>query len=164
MSHVTLVETDVSDLEFIADNMREKDRREVVDATGVTDVLIPLLKGYEVSTQAWTVVVDDTVAGAVGVAPIPGGSKGSPWFLGTDYMTPRAFAKMGQETLPEMHKEYPVLWNLIPEYQTTSIRWLTKLGFTVYKETPLRINGVPFFPFMRIDNVPDRIPVTTKMV
>lgn len=154
MSKIVLVDADFRHIYPIAVDLREADRREIEDSVNVTPQEA-ITHCLSTSTQAWTVLVDDTPAGVVGVAPIPGAALiGSPWFLGTPLMNSKAFAKVGKLLTP-MHGEYPVLLNYIAEYQTASIRWLRKLGFTVKDEIAEFItpSDVKFYQFMRTENV-----------
>ena len=139
-----------SDLVHIATHMRAADVAECA-AGGAGTPLQALCNSVERSD--WTLVATyrHEPALVVGVAPIGGllSDTGSPWMLGTDLVTRhyRAFIPHGPRYIAHMQAAFSHLLNFVHAENATSIRWLKRMGFTVFDAAPYGPHGALFHRF-----------------
>lgn len=98
----------------------------------------------------WTAFIDGQLAAILGVAPLSVVSGlGSPWMLGTPVLdaSSRILVRKTPEYIAQMLKAFPHLVNFVHVENTTSVRWLRRLGFTVHEARPFGALGEPFHPF-----------------
>jgi hypothetical protein len=128
----------------VASNLREDDRREVVEGHGVVPTIaIPLssLSGSCVSFR----VPDGRTAGLAGVLP-----DNSVWMLCTPAIEdfPHTFAREAKrfiESRPE-----PLLWNIVDKRNTIHLKLLRFLGFKFLRELTYGPNNLTFIEFCRV--------------
>jgi hypothetical protein len=128
----------------VASNLREDDRREVVEGHGVQPtVAIPIasLEGFCVSFT----VPDGRTAGLAGVY-----EDGSIWMLCTPAVEdfPHTFAREAKrfiESRPE-----PLLWNIVDKRNTVHLKLLQFLGFKFLREVTHGPNNLTFIEFCRV--------------
>jgi hypothetical protein len=107
------------------------------------------------STVAWTAKVDgrpEAMFGASTICFLTG--EGSPWLLMTDEAVrhARALIVEGRRYTERLQGIYPVLRNNVHADNSTAIRWLSHLGYTVGEAFDM--GGFPMRPFeRRADNV-----------
>ncbi len=101
------------------------------------------------SARAWTVTDGEgEILFMAGVCPV-GPSLAVPWLMGTAAVDqhPVAFTRAAKKLLREM-LSFGTLVNYADALNDRSIRWLSKLGFTVSGETAgLGPGASPFHPF-----------------
>lgn len=124
-------ETTKDALGFLADNLREADAAEL-RATTDADPAAALEASWRVSVRSW-LILDRTglPIGVFGVAAHAAAGLGVAWMMGTAGMEREAHgvARRTRRYVAEMHKLFPVLWNMIDARNELSIRWLEWAGF-----------------------------------
>ena len=128
---------------YIAKNLREEDRREVVEGHGADPIIaIPLgsLRGFCV----YFTVPDGRIAGLAGIE-----EDGRIWMLCTPAILdfPLTFAREAKRFIDNRTER--VLWNYVDKRNTVHIKLLKFLGFTFYEEVPFGPNNLPFIRFER---------------
>ena len=148
MADVDIVDASIDHIPYLAENMREADRRELEAMLVVPEYA--LVCGINESAWAKTVIVEGRPALMFGVSDtsILSGI-GIPWLLGTDDMERMkvTFIRQCRWFVLEMLRSYPVLVNYVDARNATSIRWLTWLGFTLDPAEPHGFNGELFHRF-----------------
>lgn len=137
---------DVSEL--IA-NLRASDLAEC-QAYGQSDIAAGITASVDRSVLCWSGFVDGKLAAILGVAPINTlGGVGSPWMLGTPVLDKhqRVLVKATPSYISRMLKAFPYLVNYVHAQNTTSVRWLRRLGFTMYAAEPFGQLGALFHRF-----------------
>jgi hypothetical protein len=137
------------DIHRIAARMSAIDRLEV-EAGGSTPK-DALRRGLKCSVMCWTGLVDDrpeAMFGLVMASALTG--EGVPWLLGTDAARrqARAFLAIAPAYVRAMEQITPILSNHVHRDNAASIRWLTRLGFTIEAET-VDIGGQPMRRFFK---------------
>ena len=118
----------------LADTLRDVDRREVALLGGGGNAMDALWAGVHPG-PATTIVSDDGVVLAmfgVKASGLPG--VGFAWMLTSvafekDKVAKRRVLKESPEAILSMHKDYPVLTNVILKENRLAIKWLRWLGF-----------------------------------
>lgn len=103
------------------------------------------------SVMAWTAHDDGRPVAMFGVTPLSVLDRtGLPWLLGSTEARRhhRAFVELGRGYVQQMQAEFSRLENRVHAANLASIRWLTRLGFTVEPE-PLYVRGEPMLTFWR---------------
>lgn len=129
--------------------MRASDRAEL-HACGHDDAQWVVAHSVAASLMCWSWFVDGELACIMGVAPLSIlGGIGSPWMLGTPVCDrhARVLIKRPPEYIAEMLKAFPHLVNFVHAKNTTSVRWLKRLGFTLHEATPHGALGEAFHKF-----------------
>lgn len=147
MANIWIRPTQIGDAELLAANLRASDRAEL-EACGFDDMLAPVAGSVTVSTLCWTALVDDQVACVIGVSPLEGRT-GSPWMLGTPLLDQhsRVLVRKTPEYIARMLRVYPHLLNYVHARNSTSVRWLRRLGFTLAEPQPYGARGELFHQF-----------------
>ena len=135
----------------IAANLRRLDVIEL-EATGYTDMEYALSNSVAKSTFSY--LVYDSYGrplGAFGCGPLGtlSSGRGSPWFVGTDFLDKHrvAMVRYGKRYVQEFSKAYPVMLNMVHHENTPSIRWLKHIGFKLNPPTPAGVRGELFHVF-----------------
>jgi len=136
------------DVEYIAANLRDADRCEMMALHGPSlDVYKELTTAVLRSSSVWVFANENPVAvfGVVALTP----NVGSPWLLGTEeaYQQTRAWLRSGRRYLALMQEEYPVLMNYVDSRNERSIGWLKRLGFEFQDAQPIGPYSIPFHRF-----------------
>jgi len=135
----------------LACRLREIDKREC-RAMGST-VKDALRTGLVGSSLVWTVKIDGRPEAMMGATPISLlEGTGRPWMLMTDVAARqrKALLRLGVIYTDAMHRHYEVLDNWVHAENTTSIRWLARLGYAVGAVDAIR--GEPMRRFYRQRN------------
>lgn len=149
MADVVIRETLLPDIAELASNLRAADANEI-RAYGENDPLSALVQSATRSTLCWTGVVDGKVAAILGVAPLSLLSgMGSPWMIGTPVLEQhqRVLVRQTPVYISRMLRAFPHLVNHVHAENTTSVRWLRRLGFTLHEAEPYGPLGEPFHKF-----------------
>lgn len=133
----------------LAPRLRPADLAEIEAASGrpAADVLAD---SVERSLWSEALLIDDRVEALGGLTT---GSvlfgPGIPWLLGSDRMTQsvRWFMSQSRRQVTRMLGTYDVLVNWVDARNTTSVRYLRKLGFTIEAPTVWGAAGLPFHRF-----------------
>ncbi len=102
------------------------------------------------SLLCWSAFADGELCCIFGVAPISLVSGiGSPWMLGTPLLDAqsRVLVRLTPRYIAKMLKAFPHLVNHVHAENTTSVRWLKRLGFTLREAAPFGALGEAFHRF-----------------
>lgn len=149
MADVLIRDTHLTDVVRLAHNLRASDLAEI-RAYGHTDPLHQLTRSAAHSMLCWTAFIDGEVAAILGVAPLSViGGIGSPWMMGTPVLDAhsRILVRQTPHYIAQMLRAFPYLVNHVHAQNTTSVRWLRRLGFTVHPAEPFGALGEPFHKF-----------------
>lgn len=153
MAKIEVRETALQDVVSLALNLRASDADEI-RAYGQTDPLKSLTSSAARSMLCWSAFADGELACVLGVAPLSVVSGiGSPWMIGTPVLDrhQRVLIRRTPEYISKMLKAFPHLVNYVYAQNTTSVRWLRRLGFTLHDAEPYGALGEPFHKFeMRV--------------
>lgn len=149
MAEVLIRPTEPGDAATLFANLRSADLAEC-QAYGHADLAASLEANVRRSLLCWTGLVDGELAAILGVAPVNVlGGLGSPWMLGTPVLDrhQRVLVRSTPEYIARMLKAFPHLVNFVHARNTTSVRWLKRLGFTLHEAVPYGPLGELFHPF-----------------
>lgn len=149
MADVLIRPTEPGDTDLLLENMRPADRAEC-EAYGEPDLRTALRASAARSLLCWTVFFDGELAAILGAAPVSVlGGVGSPWMLGTPVLErhQRVLVRRTPEYIAQMLRVFPHLINFVHVDNTTSVRWLRRLGFTLHDPVPYGAQGALFHPF-----------------
>lgn len=149
MAEVLIRPTEPGDAALLIANLRASDLAEC-EAYGRPDIAAGIEASVRRSLLCWTGLVDGELAAILGVAPVNVlGGMGSPWMLGTPVLDrhQRVLVRSTPEYIARMLKAFPHLVNFVHARNTTSVRWLRRLGFTLHEAVPFGPLGEPFHPF-----------------
>lgn len=143
----------MDDVQCLQGKLRKQDQDEVWAARG-RDPDAVLYESVQASIRCWSITVEEDVLGILGVAPSELAGEGQPWLLGTDSLATlsRQLIKEPAVFIEKMHKHFCVLRNVVDARNTVSMRWLSRIGFTV-SSTPIAYGpfSMPFYEFYRED-------------
>jgi hypothetical protein len=149
VADVLIRPTEPGDAARLFANLRASDLAEC-RAYGRSDIAASIASCVDRSVLCWTGLVDGELAAIFGVAPINALTGiGSPWMLGTPVLDrhQRILVRRTPEYIFRMLKAFPHLVNYVHAKNTTSVRWLRRLGFTLHEAVPYGPLGEPFHPF-----------------
>lgn len=149
MVEVLIRPTAPGDVETLIENLRLADLAEC-HAYGRPDMAEGIRASVRRSLLCWTGFVDGELAAILGAAPINMMTGiGSPWMLGTPVLDrhSRVLVRETPEYIAKMLNAFPHLVNFVHAKNTTSVRWLRRLGFTLHEAVPYGALGEPFHPF-----------------
>lgn len=135
--------------EQLAPKLRDIDVREIKVANPDTSVKELLRMCVEGSTDTWAIVDNKSCIALFGIRDMENNS-GIPWMLSSpEFFTKyyRRFIKETPDYLEKLWGTKTYLFNYISKDNSTSIKWLTKLGFTIYSEKPIEFNNEVFYYF-----------------
>lgn len=150
MADVQIRETALRDVADLAINLRAADAREIRAYGHQQEVMPALIDSALRSTLCWTATIDGEVAAILGCTPLSLLSgQGSPWMMGTPVLDrhSRILVRHTPGYIARMLAVFPHLVNYVHAENATSIRWLRRLGFTVYPPVPYGAPGEIFHPF-----------------
>ena len=148
MAEILIRATEPGDAELLAAGMRECDIAEV-RACGHTP-LEAARRSVATSLLRWSAFADGELACIIGCAPISLVSGiGSPWMLGTPVLdaNSRVLVRLTPRYIGAMLEVFPHLVNHVHAENTTSVRWLRRLGFTLSEAAPFGALGEAFHRF-----------------
>jgi len=138
-----------ADVDYLAANLREEDRLEVLASHG--DTKTALQTGFDESEECWTFCVASTgeVAGMYGLGKIDE-ITGMPWLLTAPaiHKVWLPFLKGSKKWVKEANEKYKVLTNYCDEDYTVAVKWLQFVGFTFNKT---KIGNKTFLEMVRIN-------------
>ena len=82
-------------------------------------------------------------------------SRGVPWMIATNNIKkyPKSFIKASDQIFPVIIEGFEYLENYVDKRNTTSIRWLERLGFEILPPKPFGVANMPFHKFRMSCNV-----------
>lgn len=149
MADVLIRPTEPGDAARLFANLRAHDLAEC-RAYGHPDIAASIASCVDRSVLCWTGLVDGELAAIFGAAPINMlAGIGSPWMLGTPVLDrhQRILVRRTPEYIARMLKMFPHLVNYVHAKNSTSVRWLRRLGFTLHEAVPYGPLAEPFHPF-----------------
>lgn len=149
MADVLIRDTTLRDVVGLANNLRIADRAEMA-AYGHTEPIEALSRSVVSSVMCWSAFIDGELAAILGCAPINIiGGVGSPWMMGTPVLDrhQRVLVRHTPGYIARMLAVFPHLVNFVHTENTTSVRWLRRLGFTLHEAAPYGALGAPFHKF-----------------
>lgn len=135
-----------SDVQIIADNMRESDKNEVWASDNITPIQAVSIS-FRNSAAAWTVVSEGKPVAMFGVCPIFwAGKEANVFLLATkDFCNISGkFLKRSRAFIKLMLECYPVLYNYVDCRNTQSIEWLEFCGAKFNPAEPFGIERKMF--------------------
>lgn len=150
--NVEIREARAEDIPHLAEHMRKGDRDEIM-ASHSHSAEDALRSSLEVSTAAWTGLIDGEPVCMFGVGPVSVlAGRGAPWLLGTDKIErfPRTFLRRCRRCVQRMLTVYPLLENFVHEENTVSKQWLAWLGFEL-ADAPVTIVGGAQFRYFKME-------------
>tara|TARA_S200000501_G_scaffold212111_1_gene199318 strand:- start:230 stop:724 length:495 start_codon:yes stop_codon:yes gene_type:complete len=144
----------LSDVVELAANMRLEDKAEVLAYSG-SQPKEALFYCFFNSKPCMTMVGrKGNLMGMYGVVPCSP-KVGRIWMLGhetmtDDYKDVRDFLKYSPIELQKFHCNYPLLYNYVDERNTTHIKWIKWMGFSIIKKhATFGAAGTPFYEFVK---------------
>ena len=144
----------LSDVVELAANMRQEDKEEVLAYSG-SSPQEALFYCFFNSKPCMTMVGrKGNLMGMYGVVPCSP-KVGRIWMLGhktmiNDYKDVRDFLKYSPIELQKFHCNYPLLYNYVDERNTTHIKWIKWMGFSIIKKhATFGAAGIPFYEFVK---------------
>ena len=138
------------DVEYLADNLRQQDRDEVLAWSGRSNIAAILHESITMSPLC--VAVEKygrllCIGGAARRSLLS--SVGTPWMLGTDELSNegRLFVAHGRRCINELLTVFDGLENYVDARNLKSIVWLRRMGFAVHDPLPYGYAGLPFRRF-----------------
>jgi hypothetical protein len=141
--------TEPGDAAELFANLRPSDLAEC-QAYGRGDIAAGIASSVNRSVLCWSGFIDGELAAILGCAPINMLTGiGSPWMLGTPVLDrhQRVLVRSTPEYIAKMLNAFPHLVNFVHTNNTTSVRWLRRLGFTLHAAQPYGALGEPFHLF-----------------
>lgn len=138
MVDVLIRPTQPGDADTLFENLRPADLAEC-QAYGGGDIRAEIADSVHHSMLCWTGFVDGELAAVMGVRPLNlFGGVGSPWMLGTPVLDrhARILVRETPDYIARMLRAFPHLINFVHAENTTSVRWLRRLGFTLHAPEP----------------------------
>lgn len=146
-----VVDSIESHVYYIAENMREVDRKEIW-YSGQSKPIDSLMRGFNSNGLCYTMMVNDKPAimfGSVCYDLIE--RKASAWLLSTDGINDVVWNRQDFEMMrgyvQKMAEGYSILENYVHSDNETSIKWLEALGFTVHESAQMGVFNEPFRHF-----------------
>lgn len=149
MADVLIRPTEPGDAALLYANLRPQDLAECL-AYGRPDIASGIEGSVRRSLLCWTGLVDGEIAAIIGATPLSAlGGIGSPWMLGTPVLDrhSRVLVSKTPEYIARMLTAFPHLVNFVHAENTTSVRWLRRLGFTLHEAAPYGAKGELFHKF-----------------
>ena len=149
MVNVLVRPTEPGDVELLHANLRPSDLAECL-AYGDADVFEGIRSSAARSVLCWSGFIDGDLAAIIGCSPLSMmGGVGSPWMLGTPVLdrNSRILVRRTPQYIAAMLHAFPHLVNFVHAKNTSSVRWLRRLGFTLHAPAPYGALGEPFHRF-----------------
>jgi hypothetical protein len=149
VAEIVIRPTQPGDAAQLFAHLRASDLAEC-QAYGQPDIAAGIESSVRRSILCWTGLVDGELAAIIGVTPVNVlTGVGSPWMLGTPLLDrhQRVLVRRTPEYIARMLNAFPHLVNFVHARNTTSVRWLRRLGFTLHEAVPYGPLGELFHPF-----------------
>lgn len=142
----------LADAEYVAANLRDADRQEVLAAVGIDPRLaVPFLVGAGREVYAAGLESNSRAEILFGVDPIPYEDRaGVAWLLSTPviYDHPVEFVVRSKEIFETYHHRYELLTNFIDARNERHIKWLRFMGFHFIRRIEkFGAGSLPFYEF-----------------
>lgn len=138
------------DIDHVAAHMRQTDQDEVRAIRGDVSMKEALADCVLASSHCWVAAHGSEPFAIFGVMPVSLlHGIGAPWMLGTDLgkRFPRVLIREGRRYSLRMLAAYPYLINMVDAKYTSSVRWLQRIGYTIFAAEPYGRRGELFNRF-----------------
>jgi Protein of unknown function (DUF2833) len=137
----------------IASELRKEDLIEMRSFHENVNPSVTLIEGVNLSTdQCWTILDTSQIPVAIfGVTPVIQGLYGAVWMLGTDRirLISTEFLRKCLDWMPLLHKNHPLIGNVVFAGNKLHIKWLKYMGFSfINKYNKLGTMDLPFYEFV----------------
>lgn len=149
INNIEIKKTKLSDIEYVAKNMRLADRKEVFAFSGKKPKEA-LLLGYEMGEECYTAYHNNIPVIIFGVTSKYNLTRsGVPWMLSTKELKIPSVTilKISKRIVDNMKEIYYDLENYVDARNDVSINWLKWLGFEFDEPKPVGKYGVLFYRF-----------------
>jgi len=149
VAEVKIIDAEKSHCVAVALQIRHTDRDEVAASCGL-EPMEALLSSLDRSTHCWAAMEGSEPVAIFGVGAVSLMSdEGAPWMLAVEGVErlSRHLVTLGRAYVPEMLNLHPRLANHVDARNAASIRWLSRLGFTIDPPAPFGLAGLPFHRF-----------------
>lgn len=146
MATLKVVKAELAHAHYLADRLRDADRREVLAVSDYSLATV-LAESLVQSESAFTAVLGDEPIACFGVALTSLLRKhGRPWLLSSDriYECRISALKESRKFIESLRAKYSYLSNYVSADNYTSVEWLKWLGFTLYPPVALGKHGELF--------------------
>ena len=146
MPTVNIRQARIDDMNIVAKNIREEDKREVI-SQGYNNQAEALKNSYNSSRFRFTVELKGKPVAMFGLVEVDKNTANI-WLLGTPGLErmKKSFVIASRETIVGFLKEYPVLFAQVDARYTKTRRWLEWLG--AVDGGPYKLNGIDFNNFV----------------
>jgi ribosomal protein S18 acetylase RimI-like enzyme len=147
---VNITRAKLSDIVDLYPRLRTVDYDEVRAANGPM-VAYTLVRGFELSDECWAARSEKGELLAVW-GTVPSSEGGVIWLLGTDELDRHrgALLRLAMKYVANMLLTYGRLYNYVDARNAKAIRWLDRLGFTIYPAEPRGYENLPFHLFEKL--------------
>ncbi|WP_419783348.1 hypothetical protein [Maridesulfovibrio sp.] len=144
-SSIALGVPTLCDVEFVASNLRESDRKDMEGLHPGKPAREIIVGDVEYSAFVYGLYRDGRILALFGVIPLAPGV-GTPWLVGTGEVdeTPLSFARASHRLLSMLQRSFPVLDTWICSRNSKSVRWHQWCGFEFEKEK-VRMGRADYF-------------------
>ena len=146
-----LRKANIKDLRYVANNLREIDKREAFYQTGQEP--LQAVQFTYICSNVNMAIADDNDHPIVLCGVVEGGVI---WMVATDRLFENKKYKIqlirkGRKWVDNLLKKYKILYNFVYAENHSAIKWLKALGFTFIKyHEHYGIERKPFYEFLRI--------------
>ncbi|MBC8410711.1 MAG: hypothetical protein H8E12_18635 [Rhodobacteraceae bacterium] len=132
-----------SDLDHFVENLRQADRDEIkaYEGMGIREGLKLCIKGND---ELWVITFDNIPAMVYGLKDATidlnndkNTRSGLIWALGTDdvFKYPKSLIKLSKKIINNWFLSYDFLFNYVWEGNTKHMKWIERMGFTIFKDS-----------------------------
>lgn len=149
MVKISLHPVEATDIKYVADHMREDDKREVLASYG-GGPLNALVKSVAASDYPLVARKGDVPVALIGcVSSGLLSTTGKPWLLGTDQVAKHAksLCSLSREHINIWLDRYELLENYVDSRNHLHIKWLKHMGFEFGETIGVGILKIPFHRF-----------------
>jgi hypothetical protein len=147
----TVRKTKEHDCLVLSKIMRDVDKQEIWSA-GRFRPLEALIDGFNLSKgNCYTLFLNMDIVGIFGVSKVQDDT-GVVWLMGSDNLTKykKGFYEVSKEYLELFLKEFKTVFNYVDERNTTTSKWLQRLGFNLINREPeFGEDKIPFNLFLK---------------
>lgn len=139
-----------ADLPFVSENIRDEDRDECLAVSESVEAI--LRYSVKESEHAWTARYFGEIVCVFGVATqVDEPSVGCPWMICTNAISrcPKQILRSAPVYLQFMEHRYSVLKNVVLASNTSAIRFIEHLGFTLGEPIEMGRRNQEFVPFKK---------------
>lgn len=149
MANIVFIKPIHGDLRYIAENLKQSTRKEIVGLTG-PNILAELEHCFQTSEVAVECRIDNVPVAAFGIIRTnPFVPEGVVWFVTTEDTQKNKIytAKQSKKVMQSWLHDWERLYNWVNEDNKQTIKWLIWMGATVYPPEPRGIATMKYCYF-----------------